>query len=530
MIHANAPLTVEGRHRLIERCQYRPIAHVAAEAGISRACLTKWKSRFERDGLAGLQDRSSAPHARPTMIAPDVVELIETRRREHHWTARAIRTELASHGHQVSLATIGRWLKRLGISRLRDLDPDGSTNRVVGTITARFPGHMVHLDVKKVGRIPDGGGHRAHGRDSAQNRTAQRAKIAGAKAGYVFLHSIVDGYSRLAYTEHLADEKATTTIGFYSRARVFFRAHGIDRVVTVVTDNGSNYRANDFNRVIAATASRHQYIRPYTPRHNGKVERYNRTLAAELLYSRIWLSEDQRAAAIQRWNIHYNYHRNHTAIGDLPPSLTPQSPRHQRHEPEHLGCLGHSHDAGVAGDEVGLCDFHCLQRLGRSASLLLGVQDTTCRTSRALRRHAMAPGGGFDDALRRWRRARHTGGRCGCRSPRPSEGRRSRHRIYCWARPWLDDLPGVVHARHGWHLPSVPQADLPPRVSIHELSHGGHDGREHHIEICRTRGRGPLASRLLVCHVPRPERRIRGRLPDQLVARVARPQARDDNR
>ena len=320
MHHANAPLTPEGRLRLIQRCQYRPVAHVAAEAGVSRACLSKWKARFEAGGFAGLEDRSSAPHARPTITAPEVVELIETWRRDKHMTARAIRTELAIHGHHVSLATVGRWLQRLGISRLRDLDPDGSTNRHVGTITARFPGHMVHIDVKKVGRIPDGGGHRAHGRHSAQNRAAQRAKIAGAKAGYVFLHSIVDGYSRLAYTEHLPDEKASTTIGFYTRARVFFRAHGIHRVVTVVTDNGANYRAKDFTRVITATASRHQHIRPYTPRHNGKVERYNRTLAAEVLYARIWTSEDQRAHAIAVWNIHYNYHRNHTAIGDQPPA------------------------------------------------------------------------------------------------------------------------------------------------------------------------------------------------------------------
>jgi transposase InsO family protein len=270
--------------------------------------------------MDGLQDRTSAPFVRPTTTSAEVVELIEAWRREHHWPARAIRRELAAHGHDISLATVGRWLKRLGISRLRDLDPDGSTNRVVGTITARFPGHMVHLDVKKVGRIPDGGGHRVHGRGSDQHRATERAKTGGAKGGYVFLHSIVDGYSRLAYTEHLPDEKASTTIGFYSRARAFFRAHGIDRVVTVVTDNGANYRAKDFTRVIAATASKHQPTRPYTPRHNGKVERYQRTLTHELLYARMWTSEDQRAAAIDVWNIHYNYHRDHTAIGDRPPA------------------------------------------------------------------------------------------------------------------------------------------------------------------------------------------------------------------
>jgi len=143
MSHANAPLTPEGRLRLVMRCRFRPVAHVAAEAGVSRACLSKWKARFERDGVAGLEDHSSAPHRRPTQLDPAVVELIEQWRRERHLTARAIRTELAIHGHHVSLATVGRWLKRLGISRLRDLDPDGSTNRHVGTITARFPGHMV---------------------------------------------------------------------------------------------------------------------------------------------------------------------------------------------------------------------------------------------------------------------------------------------------------------------------------------------------------------------------------------------------
>ena len=320
MSHANAPFTPEGRLRLIERCQRRPIAHVAAEAGVSRACLSKWKARYDAEGPAGLVDRSSAPYRRPTQLTPEVVDLVETWRRDNKWTARKISRELALIGHQASVATVGRWLRRLGISRRRDIDPDGSTNREVGTITARFAGHMVHLDVKKVGRIPDGGGWRAHGRGSAQDKRAQRAKTAGARAGYVYLHSIVDGYSRLAYTEALPNETAATTIGFFHRARAFFAAHGITRIVRVITDNGSNYRARDFVRTVLAVASRHQRTRPYTPRHNGKVERYNRILAEELLYSRPWASEADRAAAIEVWNIHYNYHRAHTAVGDQPPA------------------------------------------------------------------------------------------------------------------------------------------------------------------------------------------------------------------
>lgn len=132
--------------------------------------------------------------------------------------------------------------------------------------------------------------------------------------------SAVDGYSRLAYTEHLADEKATTTIGFFHRARTFFAAHGINRLVRVVTDNGANYTAKAFTQALTAFASRHQRIRPHTPRHNGKVERYNRILAEELLYARTWTSEAERAAAIEIWNVHYNYHRAHTAVGNQPPA------------------------------------------------------------------------------------------------------------------------------------------------------------------------------------------------------------------
>jgi len=319
MSHRNAPLTPAGRLRLVQRCQYRPIAHVAAEAGVSRQCLSKWVHRYRRDGDDGLVDRSSAPLRRPTQLQPELIAAIERLRRDKKWSARLIAVELAEQGHPVSVATVSRWLVRLGLNRRRWLDVDGEPLREPGKIVARYRGHMVHLDVKKVGRIPDGGGWRIHGRGSTQHKANDRAKTAGARAGYVYLHSAIDGYSRLAYTEHLPDETARTAVGFWARARAWFTAHGITRITRVVTDNGSCYRSAAFDRA-TGHAAKHQLIKPYTPKHNGKVERYNRILAEELLYARPYLSEDERRRAVEVWNIHYNYHRPHTAAGNQPPA------------------------------------------------------------------------------------------------------------------------------------------------------------------------------------------------------------------
>jgi transposase InsO family protein len=316
--HRNAPLTPAGRLRLVQRCRYRPIAHVAAEAGVSRQCLSKWVNRYRHHGESGLVDRSSAAHRHPTQLEAEIIAEIAQLRRDKKWSARLIAVELAGRGHRVSTATVSRWLVRLGLNRRCWLDVDGEPLRQPQKIVARYRGHMVHLDVKKVGRIPDGGGWRVHGRGSTQQRAASRAKTRGARAGYVYLHSAVDGYSRLAYTEHLPDETATTAVGFWARARAWFAAHGITRITRVVTDNGSCYRSRAFARA-TSHAARHQRTRPYTPKHNGKVERYQRILAEELLYARPFTSEAERARAVQVWNIHYNYHRPHTAAGNQPP-------------------------------------------------------------------------------------------------------------------------------------------------------------------------------------------------------------------
>ena len=172
----------------------------------------------------------------------------------------------------------------------------GQTNDAGKPILARSSSYMIHLDVKKVGRIPPKGGWRAHGRGTPEAKASKRGK--STRIGYTYLHTAIDGFSRLAYTEALDDEKASTTIGVFCRARTFFAAHGITRLVRVVTDNGANCRARTFTTTITSLASRYQRTCPYTPRHNGKVERYNRIMAEECLYARSYSSEQQRRDAV----------------------------------------------------------------------------------------------------------------------------------------------------------------------------------------------------------------------------------------
>ncbi|GGM37408.1 IS481 family transposase [Promicromonospora citrea] len=296
---------------------------MAAEMGISRATASKWVNRYRKFGELGLLDRSSAPVRQPTATLGETVARIESMRREHKWSASRIAFELGEGGTTVSRRTITRYLAQFGLSRRRFIDPNGKVNREIKTITAKHPGHMIHLDVKKVGRIPDGGGWRAHGKDSHEARAATRAKTRGARAGYAYLHSAIDGHTRLAYTESLDNEKGPTAVAFLNRARDWFANHGIVKIERIITDNGSCYRSNAF--AAALNGAEHQRTKPYTPKHNGKVERYNRILAEEFLYARTWTSEQQRENALETWNLHYNYHRPHGAHDGKPPgSATPK--------------------------------------------------------------------------------------------------------------------------------------------------------------------------------------------------------------
>ena len=315
MGHRNAPLTPEGRRRLCQRVDTgRPICHVASEAGVARQTLAKWHARWVQDGDDGLHDRSSRPCRSPKQTDPQVEDLVEWLRRGMKLGPVMLVAELAEFGIALAASTIHRILLRRGISRLRDLDISGEDLRQVPH-RYEYPvaGDMVHVDVKKIGRIPDGGGWHAHGRGSDGHRASKR----GQRPGYAFLHTAIDDHSRLAYTEELADEKSFTAAGFWARAAEFFAAHGIEKIHRVLTDNGSCYRGRAFNQALGATV--HKFTKPYRPQTNGKVERYHRTMAREWAYRQAWSSNDERAAALAGFLHRYNYHRPHTALKGLPP-------------------------------------------------------------------------------------------------------------------------------------------------------------------------------------------------------------------
>jgi transposase InsO family protein len=196
----------------------------------------------------------------------------------------------------------------------------GEVIRASKTTAVRYerdrPGELVHVDVKKIGKIPAGGGWKAHGRQMGRSAAQRKARI-----GYDYVHSMVDDHSRLAYSEILPDEKGPTCAGFLLRAAAYFAAHGIARIDRVLTDNHWSYRrSNHVADAIRALGATHKFIKPHCPWQNGKVERFNRTLATEWAYRQVFLSNDARAAALAPWLEHYNTRRRHTALGGLPPT------------------------------------------------------------------------------------------------------------------------------------------------------------------------------------------------------------------
>jgi transposase InsO family protein len=283
---------------------------VAKQLGVSRPTIYKWVRRHREEGLAGLRDRSSRPHRSPRRTPLPVELTIVRARLDLHAGPTALAGQLG-----LPASTIGVVIRRWELPRLGEVD------RVTGEIIrsratdVRYersrPGELLHVDVKKLGRVPDGGGWRAHGRGEA---------VRGRGRGWDFVHVAVDDHTRIAYAEVLPDEKGTTCAGFLHRAAQWFHDTHQVRIERVLTDNAQSYRrSHDWAAVCTALQIKRRFIKPRCPWTNGKAERFNRTLQNEWAYAVAWLSNDQRTDALTDFLHRYNTQRGHSAAGGRPP-------------------------------------------------------------------------------------------------------------------------------------------------------------------------------------------------------------------
>jgi transposase InsO family protein len=315
MAHRNARLTVHGRRLLIQRVvgDRRPVAHVVEELGVSRATGYKWLARWRADGDAGLADRPSTAHRLPGKTPAHLEERV-----------CALRTQLKRGPRRLAgllnlpASTVHAILTRHGLHRLAWLDRP--TGQVIRRYERDRPGELVHVDVKKIGRLRDGGGWRVHGRDSDQNRRKRRDQHAGRQVGYEYVHAAIDDHTRLAYAEIHPDETSATCAEFLRRAAAHFAALGIPTIERVMTDNALAYRRGQAWRdALAGLGARARFTRAYRPQTNGKAERFNRTMCDEWIYSRPFSSGQDRADALPIWLHTYNHHRGHTTLAGQPP-------------------------------------------------------------------------------------------------------------------------------------------------------------------------------------------------------------------
>jgi transposase InsO family protein len=317
MAHANARLTEFGRLLLVQRITELgwPPAQAAEALGVSRATAYKWLARYRQHGQAGLADRPSRPHRCPHALPISQVRRVLAARRRHRQGPHRLAWRL-----HMPRSTIYGVLRRHGMSRLAHTD---RTSGVVIRYQRERPGELVHLDVKKLGRIPDGGGHRAHGRTAVTPR--------GRGIGYDYIHSAVDDRSRVAFSQVLADESAVTAAGFLVEAAAFFADHGV-RIERVLTDNAKAYAESVvFAETAAALGIRLKRTRRYRPQTNGKVERFNKTLLEEWAYGRLYRSNLDRQRAFRRWLGTYNHRRPHTSLDGLTPMAALVNNLHGKH-------------------------------------------------------------------------------------------------------------------------------------------------------------------------------------------------------
>jgi transposase InsO family protein len=298
-VHKNARLTLFGRERIVQQVASGQTPKAVAEAaGVCPRTIRKWVDRHRREGLAGLHDRSSRPHRlhRPTPQA--VVDQVEKLRRARH-TGKQIAAELG-----LSPATVSRILKRLGLNRLAALAPAEPVRRY----EREKPGEMIHLDIKKLGRFAQSG-HRVTGR-------SQGARTVG--AGWEFVHVAIDDHSRIAFAKIMSSERKRSATAFLKAALAYYASLGI-KVERVMTDNGSCYKSFAFRRLCRRLGLKHIRTRAYTPKTNGKAERFIQTSLREWAYAQAYRNSQQRKDQLPLWLHRYNWHRPHAGIGDITP-------------------------------------------------------------------------------------------------------------------------------------------------------------------------------------------------------------------
>ena len=318
MSHRNAPLSETGRLRLA-KCvvdEQWSLRRAAERFQVAPTTAARWARRYRELGVAGMADRSSRPHHSPNRTPTRTERRIIKVRVIRRWGPARIAYLLG-----LNVSTVHNVLRRYKMARLSWLDRP--TGRAVRRMQSPYPGHLVHVDVKKLGKIPAGGGWRKLGRtrgnrnSNLDKSTGQFSKWRHPVRGYHFLHTALDAHSRLAYSEILTDERKETAAAFWARANAWFTECGIT-VRAVLTDNGPCYRSHTFRDALAGVEHRH--TRPYRPQTNGKVERFHRTLADEWAYARLYTSDAERCEEFPRWLHTYNHHRGHTALGGQPPA------------------------------------------------------------------------------------------------------------------------------------------------------------------------------------------------------------------
>lgn len=316
MTHGNARLTTHGRALLVSRVidDGRPVAHVAQELGLSRQCAHRWVAQFRAEGAAGLMDRSSRPARMPTKTDPERKRLVlEAPERLRFGPARlTIETGVPAR-------TISRMLVRHHVPPLSRLDPiTGALIRASRSTKNRYehpsPGDLIHIDAKKLGRIPDGGGWRADPVQTSWNHRTSHSRV-----GFDYVHAAVDDHTLSAYAEFHPAEKGVTAAQFPTRAADYFATHGIARIERVITDNAFAYRhSTAFNNAVIALGARQKFIKPHCPWQKGKVECFNRTLATGRAYRQPFTNNQARHDALAPRIDHYNTGRIHLSHGPTP--------------------------------------------------------------------------------------------------------------------------------------------------------------------------------------------------------------------